>query len=78
MRNFLDPFDLVVDFTDVLERRGQARMHAKYSLVDNSSDRQEVKQVGKLLPNRLRAVLALAFSKETIYLCCLSGLMIPS
>ena len=76
--NFLDSFNLVIDFTDVLERWGQARMHAKDSLVDNSSDRQEVKQVSKLLPHGLRAVLALAFSKETIYLCCLSGLMISS
>ena len=41
-------------------------MHTEDPLVDHCSNRKEVKDICKLLPNNLRSILSLALRKETI------------
>ena len=53
-------------------------MYAEYLVVDNHTQRQEVKHIRKIMPTVRAAVFSGAFGVEAIRLCDASGLVIAA
>lgn len=53
-------------------------MEAENLILDDSSERQVIEELGELLPNVCVAILSQTFIIETIHLCDLSALVIAS
>ena len=67
MRDFPEP---VNDFNliDMVYGRTQSAVNAKYGIIDDHAQGKKVEHVGKVLPDRGRAVLSRAFEVEAVSL----------